>query len=330
MLYLLTFILALGFSLYGTPMAREAALKFGIVDKPDGKLKVHSEPTPYLGGFAVYLSFLFSLALTFNFSHEVLGLILGGTIIVMIGLIDDFGVLTPYQKLLGQMVAVFVLIKSGLYIKLVYLPFWLQIALTILWLIGVTNGFNLIDIMDGLSSGVAAVAAVMLFVVSIMNGREMIAIMSIALAGSLLGFLRYNYQPARIYMGDSGSMFIGFMLAALAMNGNYTRINHIAVIAPALILGVPIFETIFLVYIRRKRRVPILRGSKDHFALRLRKWRLSVRQTVNFTYAVALLLGATAIAMTEVSATSALIILFVTMTVFLGVAMWLKKIDMTV
>ena len=103
MIYLLTFILALGFSLYGTPLAREAAIKFGIVDRPDGKLKVQAEPVPYLGGFAVYLSFVFALALTFEFSQEVLGLILGGTIIVMIGLIDDFGVLTPVQKLLGQM-----------------------------------------------------------------------------------------------------------------------------------------------------------------------------------------------------------------------------------
>lgn len=330
MIYLLTFILALGFSLYGTPLAREAAIKFGIVDRPDGKLKVQAEPVPYLGGFAIYLSFLFALALSFEFSHEVLGLILGGTIIVMIGLIDDFGVLTPAQKLLGQMIAVFVLIKSGIYIKLAYLPLSVQLGLTVLWLVGVTNGFNLIDIMDGLSAGVAATAAAMLCIVSILNGREMIAIMSIAMAGSLLGFLRYNYHPAKIYMGDTGSMFVGFMLAALAMNGSYTKINHVAVVAPVLILGVPIFETFFLVYIRWRRGVPILRGSKDHFALRLRKWRLSVKQTVNTSYAVAFLLGGIALVMTEVSTVPAVIILAVTVLMFLGIALWLKKIDMAI
>ncbi|MDH4100969.1 MAG: undecaprenyl/decaprenyl-phosphate alpha-N-acetylglucosaminyl 1-phosphate transferase [Nitrospirota bacterium] len=330
MIYLLTFILALGFSLYGTPLAREAAIKFGIVDKPDGRLKVHAEPVAYLGGFAIYLSFLFALALTFEFSHEVLGLILGGTIIVMIGLIDDFGVLTPAQKLLGQMVAVFVLIKSGIYIKLAYLPFPVQISLTVLWLVGVTNGFNLIDIMDGLSAGVAATAAIVLFAVSIINGREMIAIMSIAMAGSLIGFLRYNYQPAKIYMGDTGSMFVGFMLAALAMNGSYTKINHVAAVAPVLILGVPIFETVFLSYVRWRRGVSILKGSKDHFALRLRKWRLSVRQTVNSSYAIAFLLGGIAIAMTEVSTVYAATLLAVTLVSCLVAAFWLKKIDMTV
>lgn len=330
MIYFLTFILALGFSLYGTPLAREAAIKFGIVDRPDGKLKVQAEPVPYLGGFAIYLSFLFALALSFEFSHEVLGLILGGTIIVMIGLIDDFGVLTPAQKLLGQMIAVFVLIKSGIYIKLAYLPLSVQLGLTVLWLVGVTNGFNLIDIMDGLSAGVAATAAAMLCIVSILNGREMIAIMSIAMAGSLLGFLRYNYHPAKIYMGDTGSMFVGFMLAALAMNGSYTKINHIAVVAPILILGIPIFETFFLMYIRWKRGVPILRGSRDHFALRLRKWRLSVKQTVNTSYAVAFLLGGIALVMTEVSTVPAVIILAATVLMFLGIAFWLKKIDMTI
>ncbi|MDH4185589.1 MAG: undecaprenyl/decaprenyl-phosphate alpha-N-acetylglucosaminyl 1-phosphate transferase, partial [Nitrospira sp.] len=156
-LFVLTFGLALLLSLYGVPIARQAALKFGIVDAPDGRLKNQKEPVPYFGGLAIYLAFLMSLAFTFEFRQDVLGIILGGTIVVMLGLIDDFGVLTPWTKLSGQLLAVFVLIKSGIRIEIAALPDWLDLVLTVLWMIGLINAFNLLDIMDGLSAGVGAI-----------------------------------------------------------------------------------------------------------------------------------------------------------------------------
>jgi len=327
-IYVLSFLLAMALSLYGTPLAREAAIKYGIVDAPDGKLKRQKEPVPYLGGLSIYLSFLLTLALTFQFSQEVLGLMLAGTIVLLLGLIDDFGVLSPKVKLGGQAIAVFVLIKSDIYIKLNFLPHAVQIGLTVIWLLGLINGFNLIDIMDGLSAGVAFIASLILFTVSVIGEREMVAVMSITMAGSLLGFLKFNFHPARIYMGDAGSMFIGLMLSALSMNGNYTRMNGVAALAPILILGVPIFDTFFVSYIRMLRGLSIFKGSKDHFPLRLRKWKLSVVQTVAVSYLATLFLGVIALLMMVSSARIAGLSVVVTLTCLFGIAVWLKQIDM--
>ena len=328
-LYFLTFALAFSLSLYLTPMLRKAALQFGIIDKPDGKLKQHRAPVAYLGGVAIYLAFLISLALTFSFDKEVLGLLLAGTIIVVLGLIDDFGVLSPVVKLCGQCIAIFTLIRSGIYIQLAFLPWYVTFPLSFFWLIGIINAFNIIDVMDGLSSGVAFTCSLILFVVGVLNGRVVIAIMAIALGGSLLGFLRYNFEPAKIYLGDTGSMFIGMMMGSLAMIGSYTAKNIIACVAPVIILGVPIFDTLFVMYIRWLRGMSIIAGSPDHFALRLRKWRLSTRQTVIASYFISALLGCAALFMMKVSFYGALFIIFTLICVALLTGYLLKKIDMT-
>jgi UDP-GlcNAc:undecaprenyl-phosphate GlcNAc-1-phosphate transferase len=326
--YLLTFGVAAVLATLMTPHIREAAIRFGIVDRPDGRLKTHREPVPYLGGLALCLAFLLSLALTFDFSDEVLGMLLAGSIVVILGLIDDLGQLGPWTKLAGQLVAILVLIKSGIYIKLAFLPEPAAIALSVLWLLAVTNAFNLIDIMDGLSAGTAMVAAVTLLVVAELGGGSTAATLLAGLAGSCLGFLRYNFQPARIYMGDTGSMFLGLLLGALAMDNAYTRFNPVAALAPALILGVPLFDMLFVMYVRWRRGLPVMLGSPDHVALRLRKWRLSTRQTVLASYAATVLLGAAAVVMTLLSIQGALILLAALAATALLIAIALKRIDM--
>ena len=328
-LYGASFALAFFLALYLTPLMRKAALQYGIMDKPDGNLKNHGNPVAYLGGLAVYLSFLISLALTFNFDQQVLGLLLAGTIIVVLGLIDDFGVLSPAVKLCGQSVAVLVLIRAGISIKLGFLPWYISFPISYLWLIGITNAFNIIDVMDGLSSGVAVICSLILFVIGVLNNSMVIAIMAVSLGGSLLGFLRYNFEPAKIYLGDTGSMFIGMMMGALAMIGNYTETNTVACLAPILILGIPIFDTLFVMYIRYRRGMSVIAGSPDHFALRLRKWRLSTKQTVVISYAISALLGCVALLTMYLGPfQTALIILFL-ITVALLTGYFLKKIDMT-
>ncbi len=325
---ILTFFLALIFSLYGTPVAREAAIKFNIVDRPDGRLKNQAEPIPYLGGLAIYISFLLSLAITFNFSNEVLGLLLSGTIIVLLGLIDDFGVLSPKIKFLGQIIAAFVLIKSGIKIDIIFFPEWFDILLTFLWIIGITNAFNIIDVMDGLSAGIAAIATFILFIVALINGNPLIAVFTIALTGSLIGFLKYNFCPARIYMGDTGSMFTGFMIGALAMIGKYTLFNKIGFLVPLVILGIPVFDTLFVMYIRFRRGLSMFRGSNDHFALRLRRWRLTVRQTVLLSYLIGALLGLFALFIIYLSDINAMIMLSILAISIFIAGFYLKKIDM--
>lgn len=329
LLYLLTFVLALLLALYGVPLARRAALQFNVVDRPDGRLKQQAGPVPYFGGLAVYLAFLISLALTFEFRQDVLGLILGGTLMVMLGLIDDFGVLTPGPKLVGQLIAVFVLIRSGIRIEIAAFPEWLDLLLTVLWMVGIINALNIIDVMDGLAGGIGVIACVWLFVVALVNQDATVAVMLAALAGSLIGFLRSNFHPARIYLGDAGSLFLGLMLGALAMIGKYTAVNPVAVLTPVLILGVPVFDTLFVMYIRWMRGVPVFWGSPDHFALRMRRWPLSVPQVVLISYAAALLMGGMGVLAMFVSFGVAIGLIGATAVLALVAAFWLKRVDMT-
>jgi UDP-GlcNAc:undecaprenyl-phosphate GlcNAc-1-phosphate transferase len=279
-LYIVTFLLSLILSLYLTPVMRRAALQFGIVDRPDGRLKKQRKPMPYLGGIAIYLSFLLALAFSFRFDQVLLGLLLAGTIILLLGFIDDLGFLKTWVKVAGQLIAILVLVKSGIFIKLVFLPIYVRIPLTFLWLVGMINAFNIIDVMDGLSGGVALFACLAFFSVSLLNGRITIAIVAITLAGSLLGFLRYNFTPASIYMGDTGSMFLGFMIGALAINGSYTEKDVLGFLAPIVILGIPIFDTVQVIVARLRKGIPFYRGSPHHYALLLRTAGLSVKEVI--------------------------------------------------
>jgi UDP-GlcNAc:undecaprenyl-phosphate GlcNAc-1-phosphate transferase len=326
--YLLTFLLSFFLSLYGTPLARNAALRYGIIDKPDGKLKTQVAPVPYLGGLAVFLSFLLSCGLVYEFSKEVLGLLLAQSLIVLLGLIDDFGVLSARNKLIGQLIACFILIKAGIMIKIEFLPYWLAALFSILWILAITNGFNLIDVMDGLSTGIAFFCSVFFFIIAQVNDRPMIAVLTIALAGSLLGFLKYNFDPAKIYLGDTGSMFIGLTLGSLALIGSYSEINKLGYLTPLVILGLPIFDTCLVSYIRFIRGHSIFIGSSDHFALRLRKWALTKRQTVIASYGVTIMLGIVGLFMIFTTSYNSLIILFSVILAFLLVALFLKQIDM--
>lgn len=329
LLYILTFLLAFLFSLYLTPLVRKAAIQFDIVDRPDGKLKNHKEPVPYLGGLAIYVSFLLALSITFGFSKEVLGTLLAGSIVLILGLIDDFGVLNPWVKLAGQSLAAVVLIKSSIYIKITFIPTWVSIPLSFLWILAITNAFNLIDVMDGLSAGVAFCSTIFLFSVAVMNENTMIAVLLTGFSGAILGFLKFNFYPAKIYMGDAGSLFIGLTIGSLAMINSYTVHNRVACLTPLIILGVPIFDMFFVMYIRWKRGFPIMLGSPDHFALRLRKWRFNTRQTVSLSYVLSLFLGMVGMLIVFSDYLWANVFLGVTASLLVVCGLLLKKVDMS-
>jgi UDP-GlcNAc:undecaprenyl-phosphate GlcNAc-1-phosphate transferase len=329
MLILLTFLLSFSLSLYGVPIARRAALTHGIVDTPDGVLKQQRQPVPYLGGLAIYVAFLVALGFTFEFRQDVLGIVLAGTLVMLLGLIDDFGVLSPSTKLVGQLLAVFVLVKTGIRIEIAAWPDWLNVAVTVFWMVGIINAFNLLDIMDGLSAGVGLVSACFLLGVALWNGDTTIAFMLTALIGSLLGFLRYNFHPAKIYMGDAGSLFLGLMLGALAMIGQYTHHHHVSLVTPLLILGVPIFDTLFVIYIRLLRGLPILRGSPDHMPLRLRHWGLTVRQIVVINYVASVVLGGAGLVVIVLDREGALALVGIAFLTLAGFGLALTQIDVT-
>lgn len=322
------FLLAGAVAVALTPRLIEAALRLGVVDRPDGRLKTQHESVPYLGGLAVALGVLVAVGVVYRFDRQVLALLLGGSIVLVLGLLDDLGSLSPWSKLAGQLLAVLVLIRAGISIQLVFLPWWISLPLTVLWMLAATNAFNLIDVMDGLSSGVGAVAALFLAGIALATGQPDSGFLAAALAGALVGFRRYNVEPARIYLGDTGSLFVGFLLGALAFVNHYTLVHRAGALAPLLILGVPLFDMLFVMYIRWRRGLPVMLGSPDHVALRLRKWRLSTRATVRANIIISFVLGLWALGVMLAPLYWSLGLVAGLALLALATAGWLKRIDM--
>ena len=326
---ILGFVLAYLLALRAVPAARAAAIRFGVVDEPDGQLKQQREPVPYLGGLAVFVSFLLALGMTFEFNHELLALLLASTITASIGLIDDFGVLTPRAKVLGQAVAVFVLIRAAVTVHLVVLPWWGRLLVTVLWLIGLANAFNLADIMDGLAAGLGVIGAGFLLAMAAINGRWVVAAFTVAMVGALLGFLKFNFAPARIYLGDCGSLFVGMTLGALAMVMDYTHHNPLGFLAPVFFLALPLIDTAYVIVLRMRAGRKVYYGSPDHFPLRLRK-RLggSTVWAVTTCYGVAVVLGAVGLVIPFVDPLTTVVLCAVVAVLVFGALVWLAAVPM--
>ncbi len=314
-----TFFVAAVVSLYGVPVAIRAATRFGIVDPPDDRLKRHGKDTPYLGGLAVYGAVLIALALSVPivFDRRLLGMLVGSAILVLVGLIDDLGVLGYGAKFMGEGIAALVAVRGGVVIELHYGGGVLELAVntivSIFWLVLLTNAVNLIDIMDGLATSAGMVASLFLVFVAALNGRPGPLCLAAALVGALAGFLRFNWRPARIYLGDAGALSVGFLLGALSLTGSYTMENPLGFLAPLLILGVPLFDTIFVSVIRLAHgRSPFV-GSPDHFAIRLRRRGFSVEAIVLVASAAGLLLGVGAVALLFVGRLYSLVIVGLTL-----------------
>jgi UDP-GlcNAc:undecaprenyl-phosphate/decaprenyl-phosphate GlcNAc-1-phosphate transferase len=282
------------------------------MDTPMGQLKKHTAPVPYLGGLAIYFSFLMAILGALILSpppetYRVLALLVGGTVIALMGLWDDLFSLSPAWKFFFEIIAAGLLIFFG--VKLEFLPNHpvLGCLLTILWVVAVTNAVNLIDIMDGLAGGIAVTACLAFVLVPFLGSQSYVPLVAAALGGSVLGFLPYNYQPARIYMGDSGALFLGFILAGVAMGHGYSQVNIIALCAPLFILGVPLYDTALVMVLRFMKGRSMFRGSNDHLALRLRSLGLTVKQTVNLLWMLSVLLAVCAGFMVRISEKRALV-----------------------
>jgi UDP-GlcNAc:undecaprenyl-phosphate/decaprenyl-phosphate GlcNAc-1-phosphate transferase len=313
--FAVSFGLAAGFCLISTPLAMKLARKWGFLDRPNTALKRHATPVPYLGGAALFLGFFLSLSLSkvLFFPHAmglwpamldvfrgIYSIALGGFLSLCLGLVDDAKALTPKVKFLGQIGAALVLMACGIRIQFVREP-WLSAALTVLWVVGISNALNFVDIMDGLAAGVAGLAALGFFAFSVQAGRYNDSIVALALAGSCLGFLAFNFAPAKVYMGDAGSLFLGFTLAAIAINEGYSSRNLVAVFSPVLILALPIFDMLLMSVIRLRKGIPPWKGSPDHIPLRLRALGLSKVQTVLALYAATAALTALALGASRLS-----------------------------
>lgn len=267
-----------------TPLSRSAALRLGHVDKPDRGLKKHGRVVPYGGGYALYFSTAIPLlVLSINMSPMIRGRLLvalaGGTVVFIVGALDDIWKLSPGWKIFGQFLGALVAIMGGIKVGFIASP-GLTIFITIFWILAVTNAINLMDIMDGLATGTVFIAALGFFVVSLPMGVGEVDLAAATIAGAALAFLRYNFAPAKIFMGDAGSLYLGFMLSVLAIGAKYTHVSPAALFCPILILGLPLFDMILVTVLRTLRGIPFYRGTPDHVALRLRTAGLSVRTTV--------------------------------------------------
>lgn len=299
-LFAVAFVLALAV----TPFIIRLAYRVGAVDVPN-KRKVHDRIMPRLGGLAVYLGFLAAMAVLVNvtYDRQILGLLLGGTVVLLLGMVDDIKSLPPLWKLAGQVLAAAIPIAFGIRVNFINNPFdgyfhlgWMSIPVTILWIVGVTNAINLIDGLDGLASGVSFIALMIFaFMAMKVNENLLISLSSVALAGSVLGFLRYNFHPAKIFLGDTGSMFLGFTIAVMAVMGLLKSVTLYTFISPILILGVPIFDTFFAILRRYKNHQPIFAADKAHLHHRLLNLGLSHRQAVLAIYCLALFFGLSAV-----------------------------------
>ena len=310
------------------PLARQLAFKTGIVDKPSTRLKKHKKPVPYLGGLAIYFAFIIPVVaaklIMFGTIKGVIGIVLGATVIMIMGLVDDVKNLSPYIKLAVQFLVALLIIKVNMNIKFMDNNI-LNMILTVLWVIGITNAMNIIDIMDGLAGGVAAVAALAFFCVAFMAGRVNDMIPAMALFGALLAFLFFNRAPAKIYMGDAGSLFLGFMMAALALNESYSVNNYIAVLSPLLILAVPLLDTLLVAEYRMRRGAPLFAADRNHIAHRLMRIGLSSREAVVLLYVLSALLGLLALLLPTLQSYQALLVMTHAVGVTMIVAFFIRK-----
>jgi len=295
--YILVFICALILAAGSTPLLRQLAPRLGFMDQPAAR-KIHASPVPLMGGMAIYAAFLVTLIIFGNQLNltQLVSIFAGATLMSFMGLWDDRRSLPAWVKLLGQIVAAGVLLISGVTISLFDWTL-LNWAATLLWVVGITNAMNLLDNMDGLSAGVAAIAAGFFLLLAAGSGQYLVGGLAAALLGACIGFLFYNLNPAQIFMGDSGALFIGFLLAALGIKLRFpNNITAVTWMIPVLVLGLPIFDTSLVIVSRlRKGQNPLTTPGKDHVSHRLVANGLTRREAVLTLYLAACLLGGCAL-----------------------------------
>lgn len=321
---------ALTFSILATPLARRAALRSGFIAIPRSR-DSHSTPIPLLGGAAIYAAFVAALLLFGDLAHirELIGILLGATIVSLFGLADDRWGMKALVKLGGQILAATVLLLGGTQVQLFAEPI-LNWMVTLLWVVVITNAINFLDNMDGLSSGVAIIAAAFFLLLAAMNQPRQVLVgaMAAALIGACIGFLRYNFNPASIFMGDTGSLFIGFILAALAIKLRF--LNNIPLVTwliPVCVLGLPLFDLALVTVARIRRGVnPFITAGKDHLSHRLHALGMTKREAVLTCYLLAGASGLVGVYITQARPSEAYLVFAGLVTIAVGGIIWFERV----
>lgn len=333
---IIVFCVSLVVSVLLTPLMKNIAQRFGILSKPD-KRRVHLKPIPYLGGVAIYFAFVIGIiaALYLNpqikmeFSRKIKGLLIGGTLIMILGLWDDIKNLRASAKLIGQILVALLLFGYKFRIEIITNPFGGEVIIplfwsaliTIVWIVAIINALNLIDGLDGLAAGITFIGTVALFLIALSLKNYATVLLLAALTGSALGFLKFNFYPAKIFMGDAGSMFLGFCLASLVLiNLQYKAATAVAFLIPIIALAIPIYDTIMAMVRRILKKRPIFMADKKHLHHRLLSMGLSHKHVVLFLYFASVYFGIIAFLFNLIAKEYAFVLLILLgMGLFIGV-----------
>jgi UDP-GlcNAc:undecaprenyl-phosphate GlcNAc-1-phosphate transferase len=317
---LLALVVAAVVSFLTTPLVKTLACKVGAIDVPRDGRRMHKTPIPRLGGLAIFIAFILSVLLFADIDRQMQGILLGAVIIVVLGVLDDIMTLRAMPKFIVQILAAAVAVYHGCSIQFLSNPNlfssnlyinlgWLSVPITIIWIVAITNAVNFIDGLDGLAVGVSAISTASLLVIALMVAENNIAIILAALLGACLGFIPYNFNPAKIFMGDTGSTFLGYILACLSIQGLFKMYAIISFAVPFLILGVPIFDICFA-FLRRiaKGQNPMV-ADRGHVHHRLIDMGFSQKQSVAITYMITAILGLAAVVLTSSGEVRAMILI---------------------
>ncbi len=302
------------------PLVKSFAYKIGAIDVPKDGRRMHKKPVPRLGGLAIFLGFMVSILIFVHIDHSMQGILLGAVIIVVLGVVDDMTPLRAKFKFLVQILAALVAVYHGVVIEILTNPNlfsgapywslgWLKYPVTVLWIVGVTNAVNLIDGLDGLASGVSTISAITMLVIAILVSEQQVAIVMAALAGACLGFMPYNRNPAKMFMGDTGSTFLGYILATYSIQGLFKYYAIVSFAVPFLILGLPIFDTAFAIVRRLAHGQSPMTPDRGHIHHRMMDMGLNQKQTVAALYVVSSLLGLSAVVLTTSGELKAMLLL---------------------
>ncbi len=302
-----------------TPLARALAVRVGAVDVPKDSRRMHHHPIPRMGGLAIFFGFIVSVVLFADIDRQVQGMLLGSVIIITVGMVDDIIPLPALLKFFVQILAAGVAVGHGIRLEMISNPFFMSdtqylsfgiwsVPISILWIVGITNSVNLIDGLDGLAAGVSAIASVSMLVISLVLGQINVAIILAALAGACVGFIPYNFNPARIFMGDCGALLLGFVLACVSIMGLLKFYAIISFTVPLLALGLPIFDTLFAIIRRLLKGQNPMSPDRGHFHHRLIDMGLSQKQAVAVLYSISAVLGLAAVLITTSGEMKALLL----------------------
>lgn len=300
----ITFLVALAASILVTPVAIRLAPKIGAVDIPLDNRRMHTKTMPRFGGLAIFAGSTTAMLIFLKFDPRVVTIVMGGVLIYILGVIDDIKHLSAKVKFLGQTFVALIMYVNGIRIEFLtnflgegnsQLGDVLCFIITMVWIVGITNTVNLIDGLDGLAAGTAAIASLCIAYTAYIHGTYLAAGAMLALAGATLGFLPYNFYPAKIFMGDGGSLYLGFMLATLSVLGTVKSATLVTMIIPVLVLGVPIFDTFFAIFRRFVNKRPIMEADKGHLHHRLMKLGYGQRRATLMLYGITAIMGVAAV-----------------------------------